>query len=146
MRKKIIIGLSLAALAIGMAPGAQASAITKVTVHATGANEAAGTGAMGAIANGTFTINETKGTICVKIKTRGLTGIAAAHIHKGARGVDGGPVVTFDTMKFNSVSQDCVKAAPKLLADIAMNPSMYYFNVHTKAHSNGAVRGQLNKR
>lgn len=140
MRKKLVIALGIAALAVGITPGAQASGITIVKVHATGANEAGG-GAMGASASANFVINKTKGTICTTIRTKGLKDIAAAHIHKGAKGVDGGPVVTFDTMKFQS--RECVKAAPTLLADIAMNPTMYYFNVHTKAYSAGAVRGQL---
>jgi len=142
MRKKLIIALGVAALAVGITPGANASALSRVSVHATGANEAGG-GAKGASASGTFVINQSKGTICTTIRTKGLKDIAAAHIHKGAKGVDGGPVVTFDTMKFNT--RECVKAAPTLLADMAMNPAMYYFNVHTKAFSAGAVRGQLGK-
>ena len=146
MIKKVIIVLTAAALTIGLAPGAQANAITRLAVNATGANEAAGTGSMSGSSIGTFTVNSAKSTICANIKTKGLTGVAAAHIHKGAKGVDGPPVVTFDTMKFNSAAQSCVKVEKALLSDIGMNPSMYYFNVHTKTYSGGAVRGQLRKK
>ena len=146
MIKKLIIVLTAATLAIGLAPGAQAKAITKLGVTATGANEAAGTGAMSGSASGTFILNSTKGTICSTIKVKGLTDVAAAHIHKGAKGVDGPPVVTFDTMKFNAAAQECVTVDKALMSEIAMNPSMYYFNVHTKAYASGAVRGQLGKK
>ena len=146
MSKKIITVLTVAMLTIGLAPGAHANAITKLAVTATGANEAAGTGAMSGSAKGTFILNSAKGTVCATIKIKGLKDVAAAHIHKGAKGVDGPPVVTFDTMKFNSASQSCVKVDKALMSEIEMNPSMYYFNVHTKAYSSGAVRGQLGKK
>lgn len=146
MIKKIIILLTAVALTIGLAPGAQAKAITKLAFTATGANHAGGTGAMSGSAKGTFMLNSKKATICTNIKTKGLIDVAAAHIHKGAMGVDGPPFVTFDIMKFDSASRDCVKVDKALLSDIEMNPSMYYFNVHTKAYFSGAVRGQLGKK
>jgi formamidopyrimidine-DNA glycosylase len=31
----------------------------------------------------------------------------------------------------------------ELLGDIAMNPGMYYVNLHTAKNADGAVRGQL---
>ena len=146
MIKKIIILLTAVALTIGLAPGAQAKAITKLAVMATGANIVSGTGEMSASAKGTFVLNSKKATICTSIKTKDLIDVAAAHIHKGAMGIDGPPFVTFDTMKFDSASRDCVKVDKALLLDIEKNPSMYYFNVHTKAYFSGAVRGQLGKK
>lgn len=145
MRKEILIALTVTALAVGFAPGAQANSITKLAVTATGANESGGTGAMSGSSSGTFILNSAKGTLCSTIKTKGLVDVASSHIHKGAKGVDGGVVVTFNTMKFNSASQSCVKVAKALLSQIAMNPSQYYFNVHTKTSPGGAVRGQLAK-
>ena len=146
MIKKVIIVLTAVALTIGLAPGAQAKAITKLSFFAKGASEVGGTGATSGSAKGTFMLNSKKATICTSIKTEGLIDVAAAHIHKGAMGVDGPPFITFDTMKFDSASQDCVKVDKALLSDIEKNPSMYYFNVHTKAYFSGAVRGQLGKR
>lgn len=145
MRKKIFITFTAAAVAIGLAPAAQAAAITKLAVTATGMNETAGMGAMDGSSTGTFILNSTKGTICSTIKTMGLVKVTGSHIHKGAKGVDGAVVATFDTMKFNSVPQNCVKVAASLLSEIARRPSLYYFNVHTKAMPMGAVRGQLGK-
>ena len=146
MIKKIIILLTAVALTIGLAPGAQAKAITKLAVMATGANIVSGAGEMSASAKGIFILNSKKSTLCANIKTKDLTDVQAAHIHKGAKGVDGPPFVTFDILKFNSASQNCVSIDKALLSDISKYPSMYYFNVHTKAYFSGAVRGQLGKK
>jgi hypothetical protein len=146
--KKIIVAVIATALTIGVAPFAQASStsITKLVVTAKGANEGMGKGAKAGSASATFTLNATKNTICSVVKTKGLVGVAAAHIHSGAAGVDGGVVVPLNVMKFNSAAQSCIKVSHAVLADIAMNPGMYYFNVHTKAIPSGAVRGQLMKK
>jgi hypothetical protein len=58
-------------------------------------------------------------------------------------GIDGSDVVGFTPAKFNAKKATCVKVAAKVLGDIAMNPSMYYFNVHSAKYPDGAVRGQL---
>jgi hypothetical protein len=77
----------------------------------------------------------------------------AAHIHPGAAGVNGSPLV--DT--------GLTPAAPILLGDgtgtlsltttisqtdaaaITASPANYYFNVHTVVNPGGAVRGQLTR-
>ena len=146
MIKKIIIFLTVTALTIGLAPGAQAKAITKLAFIATGANQVGGKGAVSGSVRGTFLLNSKKATICTSIKTKGLTDVVAAHIHKGGKGVDGPPFVTFDILKFNTETRNCVKVDKALFPDIEKNPSMYYFNVHTKAYFAGAVRGQLEKK
>ena len=75
---------------------------------------------MSGSARGTFILNSTKGTNCSTIKVKGLKDVAAA--------------------------REFVTVDKALMSEIAMNPSMYYFNVHTKAYSSGAVRGQLGKK
>ena len=143
--KKILVAVVATALTLGIAPFAQASSssVTKLVVKATGTNEPMNKGAKKGSSSGTFILNETKNTLCSNVKTSGLTGVVASHIHKGAQGVDGGVAVTFNVSKFNKMGETCVKVAHALLADIAMNPTVYYFNVHTKTVPSGAVRGQL---
>jgi len=69
----------------------------------------------------------------------------AAHIHRGAVGVSGPPVVTFTLLPDASgTSASCVKTDPALLQEIANNPENFYVNVHNAEFPNGAVRGQLN--
>jgi hypothetical protein len=82
------------------------------------------------------------------------TTVRLAHIHPGAVGVNGtplvdtgltaaNPVVLSDgtgTLTFNDVAVDQVKAQ-----QIVSNPAGFYFNAHTAVNPGGAVRGQLVK-
>ncbi len=67
--------------------------------------------------------------------------VAAAHIHKAEKGKNGPPVVTLEL-----ASRDrCIDVDVELLKDIAKNEHKYYVNVHTEAHPQGAIRGQLDQ-
>jgi uncharacterized low-complexity protein len=150
--KKLLV-VAIAATSVLAAPVAQAatkSSTVTLTVKATGMDVTmASNGKMGGAksgsATGKFTLDTKKNTLCYAVTTVGITGATEAHIHAGAMGVDGNDVVTLLPAKFNAKSATCVKVAAKLLADIAMNPSMYYLNVHTAKYPDGAVRGQLAK-
>lgn len=79
------------------------------------------------------------------------TAITAAHIHTGATGVNGGPVVNLSLspgeITLATGSGPLVKNNVTMTADIAnqvvANPAAFYFNAHTAANPGGAVRGQL---
>ena len=143
MKKVLFVTGAIAALLMGMTASAQAAVLTHLSVKATGANEGGGSGVKAGSAAASFILNTKKGTICTIIRTKKLVGVTASHIHKGAAGVDGAVVVTFDAMKFNHSTQDCVKVEAGIMAEIAIHPNDYYLNVHTKANPGGAVRGQL---
>jgi len=79
------------------------------------------------------------------------TTITAAHIHPGAAGVNGSPLVNLGltagevalvnggaTITKTGIAFDTAQAN----AFIA-NPSTFYFNVHTALNGGGAIRGQL---
>lgn len=68
-----------------------------------------------------------------------LGSVTAAHIHRGAAGVAGPPVVTFNPPLFGSVTV----ADQALLGEILANPSNFYVNVHTSQFPDGEIRGQL---
>ena len=142
--KKITVALIALSMTFGVASAAQATttSITKLKVTATGAAESGNTGATTGGATGIFLLNNVRNTVCSIIKSEGLVGVTAAHIHKGAKGVDGAVVATISISRFNN-GVSCVKVSHAVLAEIAMNPAGYYFNVHTKAIPSGAVRGQL---
>jgi hypothetical protein len=90
------------------------------------------------------------GVLCFAIAVEGITLPAtAAHVHPGAAGVAGDPVVTLEAPTgFGSgatgVSAGCLtKLDGSLLRDIVKNPSQYYVNVHNADFPGGALRGQL---
>ena len=66
----------------------------------------------------------------------------AAHIHTGAAGAAGGPVVTLQAPADGSGS-GCQDIAADLAQALVSNPEGYYVNVHTALVPQGAIRGQL---
>jgi hypothetical protein len=149
MKKIFIATIAVATLfgIQGASAATKASTVT-LTVKATGMDVAMSSnmkmgGAKTGSATGKFVLDTKKNTLCYSVMTMGLKSITEAHIHAGAKGVDGSDVVGLTPAKFNAKAATCVTVAPKVLADIAMNPDMYYLNVHTAKYADGAVRGQL---
>jgi hypothetical protein len=82
------------------------------------------------------------------------TEVRAAHIHPGAAGVNGSPLVNTGltaasavilgdgtgTLTFSNIPVTQTDAQA-----IATNPAGFYFNAHTAVNPGGAVRGQLVK-
>jgi CHRD domain len=83
---------------------------------------------------------------CFGIVVRNLDQPVAAHVHKGRPSVNG-PIripLTPPTSGDPGASSGCVTVGDAaLLAAIKRNPHKYYFNVHTEAFPNGAIRGQI---
>jgi hypothetical protein len=103
-------------------------------------------GAGGASGTAKITVNVGQNQVCWDLSTKGLTDVTAAHIHKGAAGANGPPVVPFTGVDANGTSKGCGAASSADVAkDLIQNPANYYVNVHTKAAPAGAIRGQLSK-
>ncbi len=123
------------------------SPVVQLVTHATGAevlpsDNANMGGSPTGSADATFSVDTKSHLICYTVTTKDLAGVAAGHIHSGAKGVDGGVAVGLDASKFNKGTA-CVSVASAVATDIAKNPDMYYFNLHTKKYPGGIVRGQL---
>jgi CHRD domain len=101
-------------------------------------------------AKGTFTVRFEHGQACYRMSVSGLGAKpVAAHIHKGAAGVNG-PIridlkIGAKTFKGTSprVAQKCVAAKASVVSAIRKNPAGWYANVHTSKNPGGAARGQL---
>jgi hypothetical protein len=109
--------------------------------HLTGANEPGGGDPDGA-GLARLEINDTTNTICTDLEVRMISPATAAHIHRGAAGVNGPPVVTLDRPEDND-SDDCDEVPDALVDEIRANPEGFYVNVHTADYPDGAIRGQL---
>jgi hypothetical protein len=84
------------------------------------------------------------------------TQLTAAHIHPGAAGNNGSPLINMnlgagEIVLVNGSQSGITKTnltanlTPAVAQDIINNPSQYYFNVHTTLNTGGAARGQLVK-
>jgi hypothetical protein len=148
MRTKIFRGLLLAACGAFALGGCETvnevvndAAGDQFRAQLSGANEPGGGDPDGA-GLARVEINDTTNTICTDLEIRQINAVTAAHIHRGAAGVNGPPVVTLDAPDDND-SDDCDEASDALVDEIRNNPSVFYVNVHTADYPNGAIRGQL---
>ena len=137
----LAVGASLTAIAA--APLLAQDEPMMVSASLYGSNEVGHKGA-GDDASGDFTgeINMDAGTLCYFLDIEGLDDVTAAHVHKGAKGKNGPPVVVLETDNPDG-DEICAEVEASVLADIAKNEDDYYVNVHTASIPAGAIRGQF---
>lgn len=113
----------------------------------TPAAEVPGPGDEGAA--GRFEAELADGRLCVDMAVTGLdAAVVGAHLHDGAAGVAGPVIVDVGTPSSpagDPVRWDdsCTDVDDDVIQRIADSPETVYVNVHTSAHPDGAVRGQL---
>ncbi len=138
--------LGVAALSLGLASASLAQdegEFSYVGTSLFGENEVGHEGA-GEDASGDFTaeLDLANGRMCYLLEVAGLDDFAAAHVHEGAKGKNGPPVVTLE-LAGDKGDDVCTDVDAEVLKKIVKNPDRYYVNVHTTAFPAGAVRGQL---
>lgn len=89
-----------------------------------------------------FTIVDRTDNLCYELSVSNIEPATAAHLHRGAPGVAGPPVITLDAPA-DGESNGCLSVASELVDEIERNPNGFYVNVHNAPYPNGAVRGQL---
>ncbi|HYD19829.1 MAG TPA: CHRD domain-containing protein [Flavipsychrobacter sp.] len=94
----------------------------------------------------TFYLSNNRDTLCIRGTFTGLSGgITAAHIHDGAMGVSGPPVIDLSSYISLDDRVEAVITGSSLTASLIakMFNNELYINVHTAANPNGEIRGQL---
>ena len=84
------------------------------------------------------------GKLCYDVEYHRLAPVTMAHIHAGAAGKAGDPVVTLKLDRDEYI-KGCTAVAPEMAAALLAQPGDYYVNVHTTELPKGAIRGQLGK-
>lgn len=137
---KILPGV-IAAVGLATAASAQESYIADMT----GAAEVPGPGDPGGAGIATLDWSDLLEQMCFALSIDDIDLATAAHVHRGAAGVTGPPVITLETPGADGGSDGCVDITPDLRTEIRANPGAFYVNVHTGPHPAGAVRGQLER-
>ena len=137
----MITGAALALLAAcAMQPGNQR---TTLYVSMTGIQAVPGPGDPDG--NGTVEIRVVprSGSVCWNLYARAIGTATGAHIHRGAAGTAGPPVLALATPDANGRSQGCATVDQNLARQMVLSAQDFYVNVHTEDHPQGAIRGQL---
>lgn len=129
------------AAALAFPAGALAETV-KLAATLDGASETKGGDTDG---SGSFSaeIDAQSGDLCYVLTVKDIATATAAHIHEGAAGVDGAPVVPIEVT--GNGGDLCVAVEPDALKAIVAAPEGYYVNVHNNDFPAGAIRGQLTK-
>ena len=148
MNRVRLLALSAAATAIALAgcatveEGIAEKTNTTFNATLTGAQEPGGGDVDGA-GRAEISISDNFGQICYDLNdVKGIGPITAAHIHRGAPGVNGPPVFTLKPANEGGY-KGCSDGAELTQDRIENNPGAFYVNVHTAEFPNGAIRGQL---
>jgi hypothetical protein len=115
-----------------------------MTASLTGAQEVPGPGDPDGSGRAEITVVDATDNICYDIDVRNIAPATAAHIHRGAAGEAGPPVVTLEAPA-DGDSKGCISAPGALADEIEANPAGFYVNIHNAEFPNGAVRGQLQR-
>ena len=143
MGKGRLLAIGLLGVGAWLAMPAADAATTTVKANMIGSEETPGPGDPDGKGIATITLDDVANTVCYEFTYTGIDKPTAAHIHTGARGVAGPPVVDFNVSR--NGDKGCVGADPTALKNIRDNPAGHYVNIHTANYPKGAIRGQLAK-
>lgn len=142
MKKQKLLLVPMLIVAGSALPFATAQAApVKLGATLTGPAEVGGGDADG---TGSFSaeVDPDAGDFCYTVTSAKIAAPTMAHVHSGAAGANGPPVITLDPKGADL----CMAVEPDVLKPILAAPESYYVNVHNAEFPGGAVRGQLMKK
>lgn len=119
---------------------------TRLSATLTGASEVPGPGDPDGTGTATVNLDVSERKVCYEVSVQKIDRPVAMHIHEGGAGKSGGVVVPLTTpTASDTTTKDCREVDAALLGRMGANPGGFYVNVHSEAHQQGAVRGQLSQ-
>lgn len=142
IRNPFVVATAAAVAAGALAAGPALAAPTRLSATLSGPTETP-PGQPDGVGGFTATVNPDTNDFCYTLWVDKIGKPTMAHVHAGAAGASGPPVLTLDVT--GKDDDECLAVDKDKLDPIVANPAGYYVNVHTAAFPAGAVRGQLAK-
>jgi hypothetical protein len=125
-------------------PGLSAASVTRSTPLSGAEQSETSAGDPDGTGSATFRIYTATNWVCFEVSHANVEPTNAGHIHLGARGANGPPVVNlYSSLGSRWGYEDCVPADPVTVAGLVNNPRGYYVQLHNEPFPLGVVRGQL---
>lgn len=114
-----------------------------VVVEMSGANEVPSADPNGA-GTAAFRFRQGSGEVCFTLTARNIRlPAAAAHIHRGAAGQNGGVLIGLTAPDGGGAARGCTTSTAAIVDEILAGPAGFYVNVHDSRYPGGAIRAQL---
>ena len=141
--RTLLAAASALIVTAGCATGGGQPTRATLNVTLTGIQEVPGPGDADGTGTAEVRVDAAQNHLCWNLYAREIDPATAAHIHRGAPGVAGPPVVTLTTPDASGHSEGCATIDPALAQELVLQSHLFYVNVHNSAFPAGAIRGQL---
>lgn len=145
MHRRLAVRL-LGVLSLLFATSSADATIATYVLAMDGAQEVPGPGDSDGAATGTITLDDVTGVVSWNITYVNLaTPLSAMHIHPGAAGVAGAPLIDLGVATTGGAGTliNSLSANTTTVASIVASPTDFYLNIHNTPFPGGAVRDQL---
>jgi hypothetical protein len=119
---------------------------TRLRATLNGASEVPTPGDPDGTGTASVNLDVSKTEVCYEVAVQRIDRPVGMHIHEAEAGRSGDVVVPLTTpTASDTTTTGCANVDAALIGRIAANPDDFYVNVHTAAHPQGALRGQLSR-
>src|SRR3990170_2692932 len=120
MRMSLLLAAAAASI-IAATPIAAQGRAQRLSANLTGAAEVPRPGKLNASGSAVVRVNPAERRVCYTVNFRNVPNATMAHIHSGARGVAGPPVVTLERAGSRAF-QGCTRVSRSLTRDLVNSP------------------------